>query len=727
MSTPITQTPDTRKAWHPSYLSPLETSPSSYLPRAVGPDASTKKSKPLGFHSKAASISSTRSFGSSLERIERRRSNGLPTPDSGFFDITSLSPMGKTSSPFSAGANFSRSYKPSLSLDHSSSTSMTRIERRRSFGLPTLGTEFFSWLPSPASPATSPIGAGANSTVTGTPSWDAKSSASSRTRIERMRNSGLPIPDTRFFISRSSTLVSSSAGLGGVSAGVKRPNTPASNTRMNSASHRRTASNLSLSRSRESTPEPDVWELEGSSIQSSMLDSSLIWQDTPSLRTRSTVRRSSFSSRRRYSSIYLDSPFLNSENEDPLHTSTSNVREPPKDALNQNTKQNSVENMRSPVPGGNANMPSSPPVVEGNNSPPGGVGEGSVEPSKRRIGFSPVTDVHILPEVDTPPTKHRKKSHTRRHRHRPTPLPLRNGLNAVEALVLLFACTTLSALLFSLDELEAELPNAERILWLLAGAFGGLVVCWVTHLFLGGKFMGWPEGVAKGLGIAKEKVKMTSDSWCCAFATRFIEVLTARELRELVYQFLLGSSPRPIITDEIQAKEKRLIRHMQRLVRLLLSVSKDQWKVPHFISPRAMGIQFTTEAAEMLYRTAVYTFPESNDVPIFLGRGALEVPFKYWGITRSIPDGEKVAEALAPLCGIKHRGQFRLQIVGFDAYDFDPVLFPAVFLLRKNGIKVEVGDRTTFGRYDFRVGFENRLMEWMKKKGLDWAPTHQDL
>jgi hypothetical protein len=82
----------------------------------------------------------------------------------------------------------------------------------------------------------------------------------------------------------------------------------------------------------------------------------------------------------------------------------------------------------------------------------------------------------------------------------PTFATSRVGISTVEALAIIYACTTFSAFAFALEALITEVPSTVMFWRLAVGWVFGLMVCWTIHLFFEGSIDKVPDKVGRHLG-----------------------------------------------------------------------------------------------------------------------------------------------------------------------------------------------------------------------------------
>jgi len=213
-----------------------------------------------------------------------------------------------------------------------------------------------------------------------------------------------------------------------------------------------------------------------------------------------------------------------------------------------------------------------------------------------------------------------------------------------------------------------------------------------------------------------------SRAWCRRFARQFFDAITARELRDMVYKYVLG-----------EAIDSRLVHILGPR-----TWSMDKWpnstygpfrpfaeqnKLPYHLDMGSMGIQFANEISEIFYEKAFWSLEDSDCLSSFLRYGPLQrspirhphelirkleinlsiAPYEQdpakanWMREKfaSKRDYEHQASLVSDCHMIKHLDGLDLQIKvhAFQedcAEKFEEALVPVVYELKAKGAKVTV-------------------------------------
>lgn len=118
--------------------------------------------------------------------------------------------------------------------------------------------------------------------------------------------------------------------------------------------------------------------------------------------------------------------------------------------------------------------------------------------------------------------------------------------------------------------------------------------------------------------------------WNREFATNFLEVLTAREMRDEVYIYLIGSFPNATILPNSRNLPENTMNdyflHRQPIDRRERSQRRGRdYALAHYFLERFMGEEFTVEIAQVFHRHAIYKVCNVYDVFTLLEDGILTV------------------------------------------------------------------------------------------------------
>ncbi|KAI4925635.1 hypothetical protein J4E85_007514 [Alternaria conjuncta] len=134
-------------------------------------------------------------------------------------------------------------------------------------------------------------------------------------------------------------------------------------------------------------------------------------------------------------------------------------------------------------------------------------------------------------------------------------------------------------------------------------------------------------------GLETKYKKITDDcsrAWNRQFAARFLELVTARELRDEVYLYLIGDSPSATIYPiEVPLPANTMndhFFHLQPIDRRGRSQRRgNDDEIAHYFRDKFVGEEFAVEIAQLFHRHAIYKVGHVKDVAQFLRDGPLMV------------------------------------------------------------------------------------------------------
>jgi hypothetical protein len=251
--------------------------------------------------------------------------------------------------------------------------------------------------------------------------------------------------------------------------------------------------------------------------------------------------------------------------------------------------------------------------------------------------------------------------------------------------------------------------------------------------------------------------KSFSKSWCKSFITKFLDALSARELRDIVYDCLVGQpgDVRIMPHDRSQVPDPN---EVYGPYRVNFGFRGDSNTRPHYFDRDYIGTQFMIEIYDTFYTRAKFSVSHSYDVEMLLGNGVFcshpaSARFRF---IRSLSitiyfevhpneqaykanncyeyrsgrgelrarkhEFEERVEQLSLLRRIEHAENFHLELTFYTYHaqtlpKYQEAFLPLIYDLKAMGMKIAVCyiQEGSSGCIDFMCKYDGPRAEWEKQ------------